>query len=251
MKLKTPTMQNTSAASVAWSLIGCIVGGFLFWGISMKTCIKCGKSLSEDNFYKNKRQKDGLMNNCKPCQIQYNVIWRAANPEKKRKHDAKGRVVHREKRLAHSKKYYAIHRREILENRAKYRVEHGEEMRKRSVENHIRHRAKRLKYNAKYRLTHQAEHLQYALKRRYKEKLNKGKSYCDWARKLRSKKTFVCYWCGQRKPVRLLHIDHIVPISKGGADCISNVVPSCAYCNLSKKAKDLNLWAASVGMLAI
>ena len=32
-----------------------------------------------------------------------------------------------------------------------------------------------------------------------------------------------------------LHIDHVIPISKGGPDTLSNVRPSHAYCNISKR----------------
>ena len=34
-----------------------------------------------------------------------------------------------------------------------------------------------------------------------------------------------------------LHLDHIVPLSKGGSDDISNVMPSHGLCNLRKKDK--------------
>jgi 5-methylcytosine-specific restriction endonuclease McrA len=34
-----------------------------------------------------------------------------------------------------------------------------------------------------------------------------------------------------------LHIDHIIPIAKGGADILNNVRPAHAFCNLSKGTK--------------
>lgn len=37
-----------------------------------------------------------------------------------------------------------------------------------------------------------------------------------------------------------LHIDHLIPISKGGEDSLSNVRPSHASCNLKKHAKSLS-----------
>ena len=37
-----------------------------------------------------------------------------------------------------------------------------------------------------------------------------------------------------------LHIDHLIPISKGGEDSLSNVRPSHAVCNLKKHAKPLS-----------
>ncbi|QPB09571.1 hypothetical protein CPT_Sycamore_031 [Streptomyces phage Sycamore] len=41
------------------------------------------------------------------------------------------------------------------------------------------------------------------------------------------------------------HLDHVVPLSRGGADKESNMVPACAPCNLSKGAKTLEEWAAT------
>jgi 5-methylcytosine-specific restriction endonuclease McrA len=36
---------------------------------------------------------------------------------------------------------------------------------------------------------------------------------------------------------RGLHFDHVIPVSKGGADAIDNVRPAHAYCNLTKSNK--------------
>ncbi|MEU6633836.1 HNH endonuclease signature motif containing protein [Streptomyces parvus] len=41
------------------------------------------------------------------------------------------------------------------------------------------------------------------------------------------------------------HIDHVVPISKGGPDAEHNLLPACAPCNLGKGAKTLAEWAAT------
>lgn len=49
-----------------------------------------------------------------------------------------------------------------------------------------------------------------------------------------------CYYCkcglDFNKP-RSVHLDHIIPLSKGGVHTISNVVWSCQKCNLSKGNK--------------
>ena len=37
-----------------------------------------------------------------------------------------------------------------------------------------------------------------------------------------------------------LHIDHVIPISKGGSDTLDNVKPAHAICNLRKNARELN-----------
>jgi 5-methylcytosine-specific restriction endonuclease McrA len=41
------------------------------------------------------------------------------------------------------------------------------------------------------------------------------------------------------------HLDHVVAISRGGADAAHNLLPACAPCNLSKSAKSLAEWAAT------
>ncbi|MER8014256.1 HNH endonuclease [Streptomyces griseoluteus] len=48
-----------------------------------------------------------------------------------------------------------------------------------------------------------------------------------------------CAYCD----ARATHLDHVHPLSKGGADKESNMVPACAGCNLSKGAKTLAEWA--------
>lgn len=47
---------------------------------------------------------------------------------------------------------------------------------------------------------------------------------------------YQCAICGERKP---LTVDHIIPLSKGGTDDISNIQPLCRNCN-SKKNNKLN-----------
>ena len=45
------------------------------------------------------------------------------------------------------------------------------------------------------------------------------------------------------------HIDHIMPLSKGGRHTISNLVVSCPTCNLQKNAKDPYQFAQERGRL--
>ena len=48
--------------------------------------------------------------------------------------------------------------------------------------------------------------------------------------------SFTCQYCGKRPPEVVLHLDHIVPVSKGGQDDDENLITSCADCNLGKAA---------------
>ena len=55
---------------------------------------------------------------------------------------------------------------------------------------------------------------------------------------MRSTAIFVCYWCREEIPVggpRCL--DHYLPLVKGGAHSIDNLVPCCITCNSRKNNK--------------
>lgn len=52
----------------------------------------------------------------------------------------------------------------------------------------------------------------------------------------------VCYYCHSKITPETMHLDHVQPICKGGAHTVWNIVPTCAFCNLSKHSKMVNEW---------
>ena len=48
-----------------------------------------------------------------------------------------------------------------------------------------------------------------------------------------------CAYCGATGD---LHIEHVVPISKGGPHAIGNIIPACKDCNFSKTNHDAESW---------
>lgn len=47
---------------------------------------------------------------------------------------------------------------------------------------------------------------------------------------------FACRYCGAKAPDVVLHVDHIVPVSKGGTSKPDNLVTACEACNNGKRA---------------
>lgn len=45
---------------------------------------------------------------------------------------------------------------------------------------------------------------------------------------------YTCRFCGARPPAVVLHVDHIVPVSRGGLTEMDNLQTLCASCNLGK-----------------
>lgn len=52
---------------------------------------------------------------------------------------------------------------------------------------------------------------------------------------LRAKFNGCCAYCGKAK---LTELDHFIPISQGGSNCLGNLIPACRQCNPSKSDSD-------------
>lgn len=51
---------------------------------------------------------------------------------------------------------------------------------------------------------------------------------------------YTCVYCGRVVPDG--HVDHILPLSKGGTDSIDNLAWTCSRCNIEKSGKTLRQW---------
>lgn len=76
----------------------------------------------------------------------------------------------------------------------------------------------------------------YCIKRRFLKKANKQFKVTakDIVRAI-NRQQHCCFWC--RKNMVDFHVDHVIPLSKGGKDSIGNIVLSCPLCNRSKSDK--------------
>jgi len=54
------------------------------------------------------------------------------------------------------------------------------------------------------------------------------------------KDNFCCVECGATNKEIILHVDHIIPVSRGGTDELDNLQTLCESCNLAKKNRIIN-----------
>lgn len=83
----------------------------------------------------------------------------------------------------------------------------------------------------------QAQHIRRAQKNNHPDTVKI--LFRDWQRLCR-RYGGCCAYCD--KPAAQLHMDHVVPINRGGRHGIGNILPACLKCNISKHDKLLVVW---------
>jgi 5-methylcytosine-specific restriction endonuclease McrA len=192
-----------------------------------KTCTKCGQSLPLQNFHKDKYKLSGLTPQCKKCR-NASTARHAALPENKAKQKERDQKRWRENR-EHESARWREWRLANLEHRQIYL----EEFRKKNPDYY----AGRMR---EYRKRKPHMRQKWAIENPEKQRENDAKRR---ARKLQAKTFLInkkeakalycspCVYCGSRENIQM---DHVVPLSRGGAHGVGNIVPACRKCNISK-----------------
>jgi 5-methylcytosine-specific restriction endonuclease McrA len=188
----------------------------------MKRCIKCKVEKDESEFSPNKSAGRLLHSWCKECMAEAHRQRYSTDSEYRAwQHEYNMRryadPVFRERAVARSAARYADpeHRARALEYQREYNKEYQ-----------------------KQRLANDAEFRRYHLQRSdaRQRSLVGSYTYEEWAAKL-EEFNWHCALCGcdlLQLPARDVTADHIVPVSKGGLNVISNIQPACRTCNSSK-----------------
>ena len=92
--------------------------------------------------------------------------------------------------------------------------------------------------NHEYYMKNKARWLNHKLARRAREKSSPEEmEQCrQWILRVRSESVHACYYC-KRRFRGTVHIDHVIPLSKGGRHTVANLCASCPPCNREKSSK--------------
>ena len=198
-----------------------------------KRCTKCSEVKPIEQFNKDAHKASGRRSHCKTCTRKFSQQWREENPgyiQKYRKenpeYDQGWRERNRDKLRKYSKKWREENREKICGYSQKY---------------HEKNRDKERETNRKWREENREKIHEYASKRRARERTAKGTHTASDIRLIYERQGRRCWWC-QCKLGREYHVDHRIPLTKGGSNDPSNLVISCSACNLSKGAKLPHEW---------
>lgn len=246
-----------------------------------KECTKCGETypLTPEYWYRDKSKLSGFAPRCKLCRSAGDKQFRENHSEeiKLRKKRDKDKI------RAQERMYREQNREIIRERARRYRLAHLEEVKARQQEwrknnpdyfkeyrcrnidriearrkaHYSKYRDSRLEYEKKYRAGNKEAIAQRgkSWRRRNPEKARaashrrrsrvfgtSGEWTKDDATLMFSNQKGKCWWCG--KKIRgTYHVDHIIPLARGGSNAPNNLCISCPPCNMSKGAKLPSEWA--------
>jgi len=201
--------------------------------IKTKFCNKCQTEKSVELFYKDNREKDGLRYQCKECNRAYQQANRQANAEKIAEYQKAYQQANTEKLVYQKRAYYQANAEKLAEYQKAYQQANPEKI------------AERVKVYQKTP-TYKASQKNARHKRRTITKQGDvtTQQLLDLTTKAKE-----CYWCNTSLKNKSTHIDHYIPLSKGGEHTLNNLVVSCSKCNLTKHTKDPIKFANSIGKL--
>lgn len=154
--------------------------------------------------------------------------YRAKHREELRAAEARRRKANPEKARATKARNYAAHAKERNAYQARYDAE-------------PEHAKERKAYQARWSKAHPERRAVHRSKRRARKR---GNGVGDtvlmaaFRKRIAKARRIKCYWCREWVPKGHRHVDHIIPIAKGGPDAEWNLCCSCQKCNSSKHAKD-------------
>lgn len=155
---------------------------------------------------------------------EYSRRYRAAHPEEQREYQKTYRPAHRRRQQEHEKAYYVLHRQGIRE-RGRRKTAAGQY---RTEEYH--------KYARSYRAANR-ERIRARLRNYYARKRGaEGEHNADDIALIRQQQEGRCWYCGEAIE-GAGHIDHQIPLSRGGSNAPDNLVLACKGCNCAKGAR--------------
>lgn len=202
-----------------------------------KCCTRCGEIHPATREFFNWCQSRGVRQPCRVCgrkwakehhdpeKARYYEARRDKEAQRQRQRDYRAQFPERAKESM--LRYAEKNRAKLVACTRRWQIEHAEE-----------HKAAK----KRYRLEHPEKDREYNHNRRAR-KLNAEGSYtaADIKLLLKSQK-HQCWWCSVKLVGKDYHIDHRIPLSRGGSNAPENLCITCPSCNLSKNNKLPQEW---------
>lgn len=212
----------------------------------LRRCNHCGRDLLWSNFHRHRNRKGGLHGTCRDCRSQAKYPQLPPAPEGYKRCSVCQQVFlaepsnfqqHRQHKdglssacKTCSNKQSKLHRHKNLDKKRKRQLQWQRANRDR-VRQANRDWCRKNPGNVRARKE----------KRRNRAKQVEGSYTRSDVLVQYNRQHGCCYYCGE-KLGKIYHVDHVIPISRGGANDPCNLVLTCPFCNLSKGDKLPSEW---------
>jgi 5-methylcytosine-specific restriction endonuclease McrA len=188
-------------------------------GATTKICSHCRVELSLDRFYSNRSRPDGLTSCCRDCSREATKRYYEAHKEEAAQHWSDYYEQNREYLAAQALARYWEHRDEICEKTNARRAD-------------PQVKAKQAAYNK----THRANRNANTAARRARLLNGEGRHTVRDVQAQYELQEGRCFYCSTELNDGF-HVDHYIPLSRGGSNGPENIVIACPPCNLKKGSK--------------
>lgn len=239
-----------------------------------KRCPKCGGKKPRTDFYKDAKTKDGLYSCCKPCHNERTRLWSQRNHDKTAAAARARRAKDVESAKAYQRAYYAMkykndeaHLSKARKRAADWReankstaYERWKAFRERHRENisaklqayYQANKAKIVSRTKAYAIANPEKRKLHAIsvqsRRRYRLLKSEEHFTPKDVDRLKKLQRMNCANCGGSLKYGF-HVDHRIPVSKGGDNGPGNIELLCPECNIAKSAKLPHEFAQEQGRL--
>lgn len=206
----------------------------------MKQCRTCAASKAVDAFSRHPTTADRLQPSCKSCCAAAGRQRRQSNPEKLRSAD-RMRYAADPARRERIKEYRKSHPEAVREAGRRHRAKY----RDRLIEKHrawnAAHPGYATEQSRKWREANPERMRDLATETRHRRRAASHNAVGSFTtsefKDLCNRYGNVCLACGG---AHKLTADHVVPLSRGGSNCIDNIQPLCGSCNSKKHRKTVD-----------
>jgi len=201
-----------------------------------KRCPGCGVTRPSSEWHRNRAHPDGLEVYCKPCRSERVAKYRAENPEKVREDNRRWKKANPDKHREHVSRWRKANPDKVLESARRWRESNPDKAR----ESYRRWaKANPDKVLAKHHRRRARKAGAFTEPHTHEDLIVFTRDYLG----LDPEKCFYCFLEGRDSPSE--HVDHVIPLAKGGSETVWNKRFACAKCNISKGSK---VWAAGQPM---
>jgi 5-methylcytosine-specific restriction endonuclease McrA len=202
--------------------------------VNSKICRGCGVEKDLADFYKNTEMADGHLNHCKVCVRSRVQKYRREHSEQYARYEkARANLPHR---VEARQKYQEEHRERITEYKKSWTEENAERVVVAKRNYYERNREEVISRSRRWAEDNPDKVRMVKADNRRKRRAAKHAGHGNFTAQefgeLCDRYGNRCLRCGDAEA--LLEADHVVPLTRGGSDDISNIQPLCGSCNRRK-----------------